>query len=190
MWEWVLYHEWKPYYVTFMFHPLRGTPAGIIAQMHRGTRKGFYSRFCTEFAHHPRDTGEQKRLPRLMLFPDRPVCKRQNHSLREVSINDNGLHFQGPMIIPPESRFQGSVIDHIMENQPYAHHGIQRVYVKKVGINVFKVSDYAVKTIRWGRADPDDILILPLTPQELSSRPVILTGRFGTFNRGRTSPMK
>jgi hypothetical protein len=104
--EWMqdgILHGWKPYYVTFMFHPLRGTPTGIISQMHRGIRNGFYSPFCKRFAHHPRALSEQHRMPRLFLFPDRPVFKKEKHSLREVTINDNGLHFHGPMRAIAES---------------------------------------------------------------------------------------
>jgi hypothetical protein len=106
---------------------------------------------------------EQERMPRLMLFPDRPVWKREKTSLREITIN-GGLHFNGPMLIPPISRFRDCVISHIHEKQSrYCRYGISRIHVEEIH-DVPGLIDYATKTLKWHRADPDDILILPKSP--------------------------
>lgn len=162
---------WRPYYVSIMFDALRGPSSGIIQQMHQGIHRGFYSRFCTEFTRNPRAPSQQERLPRLMLFPDRPVWKHRTHSLREVTINAGGLHFNGPMLIPPVSRFRECPIQHIQENQAlYAKRGIARIHVKEITHNVARVADYSGKTVKWHRTNEEDILILPKALSELPTR--------------------
>ena len=137
---------WKLYYVNIMFEPLRGPPSAIIPKMRRGIYK-FYGRFCTEFVHDGRAKSEQERMPQLWLFPDLPVHKNKRNSLRDVTIN-GGLHFHGPMLIPPISRFKECPIRHLKENQAkYARHGIERIYVV-VGGDIPGLADYAGKTIK------------------------------------------
>jgi hypothetical protein len=161
---------WEPYYVNFIFEAFRGTPSGIMAQMHKWVCNDFYRRFCLEFVHHPRARGEQARMPSLWLFPDKPVFKGKKTSLREITINAGGLHLNGPMLIPPISRFREDPIAHIMQGQRYAGRRIRRIHVEHIKSHFERVSDYAVKTMKWGRADPDDILILPRTPDEMTRR--------------------
>jgi hypothetical protein len=137
--------------------------------MHHGIRKGFYSQFCTRFARDPKSVSGQQQIPRLWLIPDRPVAKRngKKHGCDFLTRNDNGLHFNGPMLIPPKSRFRGCPIEHIEANQSkYARHGIERIHVKPV-YDIPEIVDYSFKTIKWGRADLDEILILPVSPNEL-----------------------
>jgi hypothetical protein len=162
-WIWEYWAKgWKPYYVNVMFEPLPGGGRALVEQMHRAICKGFYARFCTEFAHHPSRPSQQGRLPMLWLFPDRPVGKHEKISIRDVRFNDNGLHFNGPMMIPPISRFKECPIRHIHDNQgKYAVHGIDRIYVKEVTWDLEGLADYMGKTIKWNRASPDDILVLP-----------------------------
>ena len=74
------------------------------------------------------------------------------------------------MLIPPKSRFRGCPIEHIEANQSkYARYGIERIHVKQVDY-IPGIADYAFKTIKWGRADPDNILILPVSASELPQR--------------------
>jgi hypothetical protein len=165
--NWVWNHwakGWKPYYINFMFEPLPGSAEAVLQQMERAICKGFYSRFCTEFAHHPGRPSQLWKLPRLWLFPDRPVAKREKISIRDVQFNDNGLHFNGPMLIPPLSNFEGCPIRHIHSNQrKYAVHGIDRIHVEEITYRLGDLADYMCKTIRWDRASADHILILPET---------------------------
>jgi hypothetical protein len=173
--QWITDHVlegWNPYYINIMFHPLPGSLPTLISTMHHGIRKGFYSQFCTRFARDPRSKSGQQQIPRLWLIPDRPVSKRngKKHGCDFLTRNDNGLHFNGPMLIPPKSRFRECPIEHIEANQSkYIGHGIERIHVKKVYDNP-GIADYAFKTVKWGRADPDDILILPISPSELPQK--------------------
>ena len=165
--EWVL-KGWKFYYVNFMFEPLHVPTAELVPKMRRGIYK-FYGRFCTEFAHNGRAKSEQERMPRFWLFPDLPVRKNKGNSLRDVTIN-GGLHFNGPMLIPPVSRFQECPIKHLEENQTrYARHGIELIYLMAGG-DIPGLSDYAAKTIKNHRADEEDIIVLPRSVTELPDK--------------------
>ena len=167
MQEWVL-KGWKLYYVNFMFEPLHVPTAELVPKMRKGIHK-FYGRFCTEFIHNGRAKSEQERMPRFWLFPDLPVRKNKGNSLRDVTIN-GGLHYNGPMLIPPVSRFKECPIKHLKENQArYALHGIERIYLMAGG-DILGLADYAAKTIKNHRADEGDILILPRSVTELPDK--------------------
>jgi len=182
--EWIyklVLTDWKLYYVNIMFEPLRGPPSAIIPKMRRGIYK-FYGRFCTEFVHDGRAKSEKKRMPRFWLFPDLPVRKNEKNSLREVTIN-GGLHYNGPMLLPPISRFQECPIKHLEENQAkYARHGIKRIHIEPGGdisgladyaaktIKNRRAADHVVKTIKYRRANEDDIIVLPRTVGELPEK--------------------
>jgi hypothetical protein len=154
---------WGAYYLNIMFQPYPGKPQAGRDQMKRAICKGFYSRYCTEFAHHPTRPSQQNKLPILWLFPDRPIGNRKHKtSILELQFNDNGVHYNGPMMIPPVSRFKECPIQHIHGNQrKYAVHGIERIYVQKINWDSDRVLDYAGKTTKWDRELRDDIIILP-----------------------------
>ena len=165
--EWVS-KGWKLYYVNFMFEPLGGPPPAIVSKMRTGIHK-FYGRFCTEFIHDGRAKSEQKRMPMFWLFPDLPVHKRAKSSLRDVTIN-GGLHYNGPLLIPPVSRFKECPIKHLQDNQvEYAHHGIKRIHIVAVG-NFAGLADYAAKTIKNRRANEEDIIVLPRHVTQLPAK--------------------
>lgn len=163
--DWILDHwlmDWQLYYINFMFEPLPGNVEAVLQQMERAICKGFYSRFCTKFANHPGRPSQMRKLPRLWLFPDRPVPKREKISLRDVQFNDNGLHFNGPLLIPPVSNFEECPIEHIHSNQrKYSVLGIDRVHVKEITCDLDELAEYMCKTIKWDQASADHILVLP-----------------------------
>jgi hypothetical protein len=164
----VRYGEWKAYYVNFMFEPLPGSSSAVVQQMRRAIVK-FYGRFSSRFVHNQHSQAEQDRLPRFWLYPDRPGLKRSKLPLREVKSNDGGLHFHGAMLTPVFSRFRQCPIKHIEEKQAaYCHHGITRIHVKRID-EVADISSYMAKTVRWGRAELEDILILPRSKSEFRS---------------------
>ena len=159
---------WKFYYINFMFEPLHVPTAELVPKMRKGIHK-FYGRFCTEFIRNGRAKSEQERMPQLWLFPDLPVHKNTRNSLRDVTIN-GGLHFNGPMLIPPVSRFQECPIKHLEKNQArYARHGIERIYLM-AGSDIPGLADHAAKTIKNRRADEEDIIVLPRSVTELPAK--------------------
>jgi hypothetical protein len=107
-----------------------------------------------------------------MLFPDRPGLRtrRKKYSRDFLTRNDNGLHFNGPILLAPKSRFRQDPIEHIEANQSkYCRYGIERIHVKAVDY-IPGIADYSGKTVKWRRANPDDILILPLDASELPQK--------------------
>lgn len=164
MWEYGI-NGWRPYYLNIMFQPYPGHRQAVLDQMKRAICVGFYARLCTEFAHHPTKPSQQKKLPMLWLFPDRPVWKQQERtSIREMQFNENGLHFNGPIMIPPVSRFKECPIEHILGNQrKYAVQGIDRIHIKGATWDLDSLADYAGKTIKWDKELRDHVIILPDT---------------------------
>lgn len=175
--EWIqeeIAHGWTPYYLNFMFEPLRGSATTIIKQMHDAIHKEFYTKFLTRFVRHPHRQREQESMPRLMLFPDRPVWKHKKATLKEVTFNDDGLHFNGPMLIPSVSRFKGCPIEHINEHQArFTSKRIARIDIKAIDERIFGIADYSGKTVKRHRADDDDILLLPKSISEVKGTPIL-----------------
>jgi hypothetical protein len=162
---------WTSYYMNIMFHHLPGSYGSRIARMHLAMTK-FYGQFCTRFVRNPRAPSKQECLPRLWLAPDLPAPKHEKSPLHEVTIND-GLHFNGFLLIPPESRLRRDVIAHVDRHQPrYCQHGIARIHIASMDQRIGKTADYAFKTVSGGRVDHEHILILPRSVSELPDRGV------------------
>jgi len=163
------------YYMNFMFHQLRGSPNAILDQMRHAIHKGFYTEFSGQFAHHASAAGERHRLPELYLYPDLPVHKKDKESMGEVALN-GGYHYNGPMRIPPISRFKEDVVDHINGNQHrYTRMGICRIDIKVADRTFDQLADYVTKTVKRGLASIGDILILPLSGSEVRRKVVHLS---------------
>ena len=103
---------------------------------------GFYGQFCTRFCRHPRAASEQDKLPRLLLLPDLPVRKNGEFA-RVLDINAGGRHFNGPLLIPPGTKFKGDVAKHIMLDQRYARHGIHQIHVVEITRDLPTISSYS-----------------------------------------------
>ena len=165
-----LMHGWTIYYANFMFDPMLGSRSAIVAQMHAAIQKDFYGQFVCRFTRDPTRKNQQNKLPKLILFPDLPVYKhdkKQRTKIDDIKFNDGGLHFNGPVFIPPFSRFKGSLISHIEQKQRlYTRGHIRRIHVTKAK-SIPGLLDYASKTVKTGKADPDHILILPKSLSEI-----------------------
>jgi hypothetical protein len=169
IYDYIIY-GWRIYYINFMFESFYGPLPAIVAQMHTAIEKEFYAPFICRFSRDPTRKSQQDKLPKLWLFPDLPVYKRakqQRARIEDVKFNAGGLHFNGPLLIPPFSRFKGCPIQHINEKQSnYARRGIRRIHVTQAP-RVPGMIDYAFKTIKSGRADLDYVLILPKSFSEV-----------------------
>jgi len=104
-------------------------------------------------------------MPRLWLYPDLPVYKKDKYALQDVTIND-GLHFNGFLLTPPVSRFKGDVLTEVGRAK-YLRHGITGIHLEPVNRTVDLVGDYALKTLKRRKVDLDGMLILPRTVGEL-----------------------
>ena len=160
---------WRPYYVNIMFRPLPGSVQSVISQMHTKITEGFYEPFAEWVEKKSAISGGSRHyLPKLMLFPDKPVCKKRKE-VRDRSFggNHDGFHFNGSLMMPPKSYFKKSVVEHIKNKQSrYTKNGISRIHIKRVK-EIPNIVDYSVKTIKRRNADTDQILILPPSASEL-----------------------
>jgi hypothetical protein len=174
-----LQEGWTPYYVNFMFNALKGTERGVIDQMHRAIHREFYSRFMLRFVRHPNRPKEQASMPRLQLYPDRRVYKGRRSLSREIAINMDGLHFNGPMLLPPISRFHANPIKYIEDNFGGGVGPIRRIHVQSVAPDgdYRRLAGYVAKTVVWNRASADDILYLPKSPTEMRPGALRLTAK-------------
>jgi hypothetical protein len=169
--DWIIeevLREWRPFYfINIIFKPLRGSGSAIDAQMHDAIVNGFYPQLCKHLERHPGRRGRHKYLPHLFLFPDFPVYKTQKQSLRRVSLN-GGLHYNGVVSISPRSRLKEDLNDHIWRNQS-AYYGdmIERIHVKPVTYDPYRLMDYGLKTVARGRADYERGIFLPKSLSEM-----------------------
>ncbi len=108
--------HWKPYLLSFMYKPLRGSMDAIMLEMQKEIYL-CYRILIKRFARNPRSLYSQRcLLPRLFAFPDRPIPKQLKQSLRDISIN-NGLHFHGILLLPPVSRFKECLVQFLERKQ-------------------------------------------------------------------------
>jgi hypothetical protein len=169
--DWVIeevLREWRPFYfINIMFKALRGTGSAVDAQMHDAIVNGFYPQLCKHLERHPGRRGRHKYLPHLFLFPDFPVYKTQKQSLRRVSLN-GGLHYNGVVSISPRSRLKEDLDDHIWRNQAsYYGDKIERIHVRPVTYDPYRLLDYGLKTVARGRADYERGIFLPKSLSEM-----------------------
>jgi hypothetical protein len=174
--DWIIHEASEgriPYYINIMFEPLHRPGSSVMSQMSDAvyaSKGSFYGKLCSRFDKHPGRKGRNRFLPHAFLFFDLPVFKYQKRQpLRDVIIN-GGVHVNGVMMIPSESRMRDEFAEHIGEKRAlYAQNGIKRIHVQPVTHGVHRVTDYAMKTLKEGRVDWDTAIILPRSYAELRS---------------------
>jgi hypothetical protein len=171
------------YYVNFMFDRLSGSNDAILGQMRKRIKKGFYNELCNRCAHHPRAPGERHKLPEAMLFPDLPACKRVIEGATKSHANANrGFHFNGPIRIPPTSRFKEDLAIYVENKEDhYARFGISKIDVRPIYGNLQFLADYTTKTLKRGRASLDEVFVLPFSASEMRRTEVALSPRERTI---------
>jgi len=130
-----------------------------------------YSTLLTRVHRKPR-TASTDELPVLVGAVDLPVYKRDKASGPMVVCN-GGLHVHALLLIPPASRFKGSLPDHFREKRDlYAGSGrsIQRIDVRPVVSDHGPLVDYVLKIVLNGRLSYDEaVLLLPRSRGELET---------------------
>ena len=112
------------YLTTFMFNHIPGNSRSIIGTMTKDMEQ-FYRTLVTRIVRKPR-TAPIHQLPKLIALPDRPVPKHFKQSLQDVAIND-GLHFHGFNLIPPNSRLDCELDEHVRQNAIYTDNRYTRI---------------------------------------------------------------
>jgi hypothetical protein len=161
---------WSCHLVTILFSQLPGPRIVVTNQMKDGVQR-VYSTLVTRVHRKPR-TAPTDELPVLIGALDLPVYKRDRSSAPKVSCN-GGLHIHVLILMPPNSRLDGSLADHFEAKQDlYAGPGksIQRIHVQAVVGEHRNVVDYVLKTVLNGRLTYDDaMLVLPRTRREVET---------------------
>jgi hypothetical protein len=159
---------WSASLMSFMFRALPGGPAAVVQQMRREIEHVF-TKFLTRVTRRPCSPASADRLPVLIASPDLPVFKREKRPLHDIAVN-NGLHAHGILLLPPVSRLRVPAGEHFRENQSaYAdpRSMLDRIDVRAIDSNPEVVTDYALKALKSGRVDLDDLILLPRSVSEL-----------------------
>lgn len=163
---------WSPYLLVLKYRHLGGRRANVIAHMRREAGRA-YEWILSRVWKHPYAAGRQALLPRWILAPDMPVAKREKVSLRSPLPND-GLHLQGVAVLPPGSRMREGLDVHLArEGGRYCPQGgpLISLHATPITSNLGYVHEYNFKALQRGRANVDDILILPSSASERRSQP-------------------
>ena len=153
---------WSPYLLTFMFHPLNGSPDTIGRQMEREVER-VYGTMLPRIVRKPRSLAHLHKLPVWLGCPDFPVPKHDRKVLRDVAIND-GLHVHTISLLHPRSRMKEDFRNHIEEEHGrYVRHDdpLFRIHVEPIDRRPGYVVGYAFKAMAHGRVRPDQTIILP-----------------------------
>lgn len=163
--------------LTIMFHQLQG-PEHIVKRQMLDEVDRIYRTFVTNVVKKPK-TAPIDRLPILIGSLDLPVFKKKRKKGQRVLCN-NGLHFNGLLMIPPVSRLREQLADHFrkhrkwyLEKHPQWYLGkrraAERIDIRPMVEQTEKpLVNYMQKTIHKGWIDYDDaILVLPRSRGEL-----------------------
>jgi hypothetical protein len=162
--------EHKVYLMTFMFEHMSGNQRSINARMMQDV--GLFWRTLSKWIVRKNRTAPHDLLPKLVAFPDRPVFKREKQTLAQVTIN-SGRHVHGILGIPPTTRMKDNSADHVASQAVYTdakYTRIRNIHVKPITSRPAYVAGYALEGIKYGFADNDDLLILPLSRSEVPGR--------------------
>jgi hypothetical protein len=191
--------QWKCYFVSFTFNPLKGNQTSQIQQM-RAAIECFYRTLVGRAVKKPSAIHNQEKLPRFVGFPDLPVFKTKKTPIPNLCIND-GLHFHAMVLIPEKSRLTEDLPEHIDLNQdqyldrirtifrpilvknPEGKNEIdlvdiqiivkgklQRIDVQPTTFTPEYQAGYQLKSFTKGRLTYDHLLVLPRASGELPTR--------------------
>ena len=161
--------KWTGYFLNFMFEQLNGSHATLMSNM-RNEVERFYSKILTRIIRNPNSTTAWKKLPLFIGCPDLPVWKHEKVSLSVFSVNA-GYHFNGILLVPRESRLKTGFRAHMHKNRKFyadGKRGLRRIHVSKITKHPGYVTDYALKALKHGRIEYDELLILPKHSTEIS----------------------
>ena len=147
--------------ITLMFNPLPGSLSAKLRQMRSATERAFYT-FQTRVVRKPHSREWGHKRPHLIACPDLPVRKQQKQSISDVSIND-GWHIHGILIVPRESRLDVPVQTHFSTKQALYRgrvQGLARIEAQCIDENIEGAVDYVLKTLKRGKVDADELIIL------------------------------
>jgi hypothetical protein len=156
---------WNPFFLTFMYKPLKGHIEAIAHQMKHEVDR-VYSTFITRVVRNPHSEHQKQLRPILIAVPDRPAAKYGKQRLKDVTIN-NGRHMHGILVVPWDCRLKRDVRAHFEKyNKLYVKNRLLRLDVRPIDSAMSGVVDYAFKSVKSRRFSCDDIIIFPKSSTE------------------------
>jgi hypothetical protein len=170
---------WTGSILTLMFKQLSGSEESVKRQM-RETAQQVYSAILKKMVRRPRSPNAVR--PLLIGCPDFPVFKHQKQPLYDIRPND-GLHWNGVLLAPPDSRLKTSVEQYFTEKQQQFVANNLRQYSSEDWrvltrahtepfdpADVGDVTGYVLKSVKNLRSSFDDISVFPLSHVERTFR--------------------
>ncbi|MCW6513125.1 hypothetical protein [Lichenifustis flavocetrariae] len=157
------------YILTCMFNHIPGSTNKVATLMRQDLERVFAT-FVTRVVRKPLSPNQTDRMPLWVCCPDFPVPKRTKSSLYDVTINE-GRHLQGFALQPPGSRLRESLDDHFVAHQTlYARqpHPLCLIRADPITRTPERAVEYLFKSLKSGRIETDDIVILPRSQWELT----------------------
>jgi hypothetical protein len=100
------------------------------------------------------------------------VFKREKQTLAQVTIN-GGQHVHGILGIPATTRMRINLADHVASKSVYTdarYTRIRHIHVKPITSRPAYTVGYGLKGLKYGFADSNNLLILPLSSSEVPAR--------------------
>ena len=165
---------WSPYLLVLKFRHLGHCRhrASVIAQMHHAA-EGAYAQLLFRIWKHPRARSVRDLRPVWVLVADVPGLGSRRQPVRDLLPND-GLHLQGVVAMPPGSRLRDPLDRHLAQvGDRYCPRGgpLLALHATSITSSVAYVNSYNFKSLRRGRAELDDVLVLPRPASNLEDRP-------------------
>lgn len=163
--------------VTLMFRHIPGSFEQKWSVMRREAER-VYSTLVRHVVRHPERKSSQSKLPIWVFAPDYPIWKRGKDggraSLADVSVND-GLHLQGVMFLPVESRMRVTLGMHMHPMRRWYReyvrpdHPVYRIHVEPIEETLDVAADYVLKTLKGRVPDLGYVEVLPRTLSEIGN---------------------
>jgi hypothetical protein len=176
--EWVQSYfdkGFRMYLVTFKFDQIPGSSEYKRREMLKQVEYQFYPTLIKHVERWPMKPSRQRNLPILIGVPDLPVAKHTKRlSGRDVTIND-GLHVHAIVAMPRTLRHpRGFQLKSLIREKQHRFIGdftsISDIDVERIKDRPEYVAGYALKNGKRNPAIMDEILILPKSPEDVSSR--------------------
>lgn len=163
--------SWEPYLLTLMFNPVSGNERTKQNHMLRESEK-LYARLLTRLIKRPHNKLTEP-LPFWISCFDWPVNKKEKAAPADFITND-GMHIHAIFMVPPNAR-TGARLGDIVARSPRsflvgAGMPLARLHVEPIEETAAKATLYALKQIPRKRLTSADILVLPKSHSEVSSK--------------------
>lgn len=153
---------WVPFLLTLMFRHISGSEAHRFSVMMDETRRA-YSIHAKRVGRHFRSGESRAKMPSWFILPDFPIFKYEKQSLKASSIND-GQHIQGIYLLHDDNLLKKSpTYDFRDERHRYIwpDRPLMIIDAKLIDKTPHRAVDYICKALKTGRADRNQLFILP-----------------------------